>query len=129
MTECVMPDTSIVSITKRLWGACLSVALAGCAASMAQTPRVVWVSGDRAYVAFRDSTAFEPGDVVSFEHRGKTLATGTVASVERGEMAQVMVSSGSLGEPRKLEAIRVVPEYSGEHPLSLLRVGLPSASR
>ena len=129
MTGCVMPDTAIVSVSKCLWGLPLAIALAGCAAPMTQTPRVVWVSGDRAYVAFGDSTALEAGDVVSFERRGRTLATGTVARVERGEMAQVMVSSGSLGSGGELGRITIRADRSALAPRSLLRIGFPSRAR
>lgn len=123
-----MPDTSIVSMSKRIGGLLLVVALAGCAASMTQTPRVVWVTGDRAYVAFRDSTAFEPGDRLSFQRRGRTVATGTVSRVDRGEMAQVTLSSGSLGGESEFGRTTIAPDRSVLAG-SLLRIGLPASAR
>jgi hypothetical protein len=105
------------------------LALAGCAAPMTQTPRVVWQSGDRAYVALRDSTSLTAGDRVRFQLGDQTVAAGTVAQVVRGEMAQVELTSGSLGGERELAKVGVVVERAPFVPPSVLRIGLPSSAR
>ena len=106
-----------------------TLALAGCAAPMAQTPRVVWQNEGRAYVALRDSTSLAAGDRVRFLRGDRTVAAGTVAHMERGEMAQVELTSGSLGGERQLAQVGVVVERAPLVPPSVLRIGLPSSAR
>lgn len=103
--------------------------LAGCAAPLARVPRVVWVSGERAYVALRDSTSLEVGDRVRFQRAAKTVASGMVMHIEHGEIAQVTLTSGSVGGERELARTTVVAERSPLPAPSLLRIGLPSAAR
>jgi hypothetical protein len=124
-----MSDTWVVSGVRRLAALFLLLLCAGCAAPLAGTSRVVWVRENRAYVALRDSTALAAGDRVRFERGGKTVAGGIVTRIERGEMAQVTLTSGSLGEDRDLARTTVLPERSPLVAPSSLRVGLPSAAR
>lgn len=108
-----------------------SLCLTACAARgpASLTPKVVWVTGERAYVASRDSTALAPDDSVSFELRGKTIAIGTVSSVGQGEMATVAISSGSLAGERNFGRLRVVISRPLVKAPSLLRIGYPAARR
>jgi hypothetical protein len=109
--------------------AILAFVLAGCASPNSQMPRVVWLSGSRAYVALRDSTAVLAGDRVRFQRDGRTVASGIVARVEHGELAQVQVTSGPLGSERELLRTTVVVERASVAKPSTLRIGLPSAAR
>ena len=123
-----MSDTSPVSLLRPV-ATCLAVVLAGCAAPLAQGPRVVWVRENRAYVVLPDSTALASGDRVRFQRGAKTLANGTVTQVERGEMAQVTLTSGTLGVERDLARTTVLRERSPLTAPAVLRLGLPSAAR
>jgi hypothetical protein len=92
-------------------------------------PHVLWVRGDHVYASLPDSTFAEAGDRVTLRDRKKTLATGEVAEVIRGEVALVRIHSGSLEGVRKLDQVRLRFERAPLPPLEALRIGVPSARR
>jgi hypothetical protein len=92
-------------------------------------PRVLWVHGDHVYASLPDSASAAEGDRATFRDRKKTLATGEVAEVIRGEVAVIQVTSGSLAGVRKLDQVRLLFERAPLPPLGALRLGVPSARR
>jgi hypothetical protein len=108
-----------------------AVVLGGCAAHgpAAPGPHVVWVHGDHAYVASRDSLALATGDSLSFALGGRSIARGIVRSVGQGEMAAVAIASGSLAGVKDLGRLGVtaIPRRPGRP--TLLRIAYPSAKR
>src|SRR5437762_6985729 len=60
--------------------------------------RVIWVRGDRVYVASPDSLTLEPGTILAFKNRGKQVATGEVTAVHDGELIAAKLTSGSLAD-------------------------------
>lgn len=91
-------------------------------------PSLVWVRGDRAYVAAPDSLVLEPGDLLAFVSRGDTVATGTVARIHEDDLAVVRLATGSLGA-RRFDRVRVIASPATRRPLPKLSVGLPSPRR
>ena len=91
--------------------------------------KVVWIRGDRVYIASADSLALGEGDLLTFRSGSKELAKGTVVDVRDAAMAVARVTSGSLWNEKKLEKIRIVAEAAPLRPLAVLRVGCPSPSR
>ncbi len=91
--------------------------------------RVVWVHDQRVYLASPDSTAIEPGLVLSFVFRGKRIATGEVSQVYDRELACARLTSGSLESVKKLERLRLLAERPPVRPEPRLRVGCPSRGR
>ena len=105
----------------------------GAAGSAQAQPReleatVVWARPDRAYVAAPDS-ALDPGDLLTFEYRGKKIASGEVARVHDRELAVVVLTSGSLSPAKKLDRIRILAERPRLSALPVLRVGYPGRGR
>lgn len=92
-------------------------------------PRVIWVRGDHIYASLPDSASAAEGDRATFRDRKKTLATGEVDDVIRGEVAVVRVTSGSLAGVRKLDRVRLLFERAPLPALGALRLGVPSARR
>jgi hypothetical protein len=90
---------------------------------------VIWVRGDRVYIAAPDSTALEQGDLLTFEYRGQRIASGEVARVHDGELALAKLTSGSLKKAKKLDRLRILGERPRLPALPLLRVGYPAERR
>ena len=91
--------------------------------------KVVWVKGDRVYIASAESLVLDEGDLLTFRSGSKELAKGSVVDVRDAAMAVARVTSGSLQSERKLEKVRIVMEPAPLRPLAVLRVGCPSPSR
>jgi hypothetical protein len=91
--------------------------------------QVLWASAERAYVVLAESTAVEPGTVLTFEDGGATIATGEVAVAYEGQLVAVSITSGSLAKVRSLPAVRIRAEPPSIRPLSLLRIGYPAPGR
>ena len=129
----VTPDTGLLR-RRNVVIACAIAALAVIlppVSTAAPEPRatVIWIRGDRAYVAMPDSSSVEPGDAATFRERDRLLASGEVISVIRGEVALVQLRSGSLERVRKMERVRVALERPPLAPRTTLRIALPSAAR
>jgi len=90
---------------------------------------VVWVRGDRVYVASEAPLALEEGDLLTFRSHGKEIASGRVVDVHDEAMIVAALTSGSLRKEKKLEKIRIVAQRPPVRPLSSLRVGCPSELR
>ncbi|HKQ20015.1 MAG TPA: hypothetical protein VJW75_09750, partial [Candidatus Eisenbacteria bacterium] len=113
-----------------LAGAALSFSLRPADAAPTELDaKVVWVKGDRVYIASADSLALDQGDLLTFRSGSKELARGAVVDVRDAAMAVARVTSGSLGNEKKLEKIRIMMEPAPLRPLAVLRVGCPSPSR
>jgi hypothetical protein len=113
--------------------ALLALALALPAAARGQ-PReiaatVVWVSGDRCYVAARDSSALAPGLLLTLEDHGRTKATGVISGVADRTLAVVRITSGSLARVKKPQRLKVWIETPVVGPLPRLTVGVPQGAR
>lgn len=91
--------------------------------------RVVWVRGDRVYIAAHDSLALEPGDLLTFLSHGKAIATGEVTSVPDGTLALARLTSGSLLREKRLERLRVHAARPSGRAGSALRIGHPAPPR
>lgn len=106
--------------------------LAGASSVAAPTElkaKVVWVRGDRVYVASAESLAVEEGDLLTFRSGKKEIAAGPVADVRDPAMIVASLTSGSLRKEKKLDKIRIFAERPPLRPLPMLRVGCPSPSR
>ena len=93
------------------------------------TAEVILVCERNVYVALRDSLPPLRNDRVIFRRRKETLATGLVNSTLNGELAVVLVISGSMAKVRKLAKVEVWFERSQMPPRPVLRVGYPATSR
>lgn len=129
-----MTDTETTLETRNARPALLIAALLLIAAFPAQavepTPldaRVVWVRGQHAYMAARDSLTLAPFSRVTFTLKSKPIATGEVERLVDGAMAVARITSGSLDGARHLDRVRVVAEPPRGP--RLLRVGYPSGKR
>jgi hypothetical protein len=90
--------------------------------------RVVWVRGDRVYVATRDSAALAGADRLRF-HRGKRpVATAVIIAMPDPWLAIALVDSGSLTLVDHLDRLDVLGENRSGR-LARLRVGYPSRRR
>jgi hypothetical protein len=91
--------------------------------------RVVWVRGDRIYVASPDSVALEPGMILTFTDRGKKVATGEVTAVHDREMIVAKLTSGSLVKVKHPDKLQITADRPVLRAPPLLRVGYPAAGR
>jgi hypothetical protein len=91
--------------------------------------RVVWVRGDRVYVASPDSVALEPGMILTFTDRGKRVATAEVSAVQNEELISAMLTSGSLAKVRHLDRLQITADRPDLSAPPRLRVGYPAAGR
>jgi hypothetical protein len=109
------------------------LALAASAPSLAAPieleAKVVWVRGDRVYVASAESLALQEGDLLRFRAGKKEIATGAVVDVRDPAMIVASLASGSFAKQKKLEKIRILAERPALPRYSFLRVGCPSPSR
>jgi len=90
---------------------------------------VVWVRGDRVYVASAESLALQEGDLLRFQAGKKEIATGAVVDVRDPAMIVASLASGSFAKQKKLEKVRIFAERPALRRFSFLRVGCPSSSR
>jgi hypothetical protein len=90
--------------------------------------RVVWVRGERVYLATADSTALIPGRHVDvLEHR-RVLAGAEVDRRFDATLVVARITSGSLDHARHLDRLVVrAGAAPAAPPLVRLRVGLPTA--
>lgn len=110
----------------------IGIPLAGRGDSGSAPVKVVLVRERHVYLALRDSLALRSGDRVTFRYRKDDLAHGLVTGTLHGELAEVMIQTGSLTKvkPKDLGRIEVlVAERSQLASRALLRVGYPSAAR
>jgi hypothetical protein len=110
-------------------GVLLCLSGIGCAGSSAHGARVLWVRGDRVYVAWPDSAAPEPGTALTFRERGKSAASGEITAVHDGALIAAKLTAGSLANAKHLDRIEVVAERPDLRAPTLLRVGYPSPAR
>lgn len=99
------------------------------AAQVELKAKVVWVRGERVYVASAESLEVEEGDLLRFRVRGKEIAAGKVVDVRDAAMIVGSLTSGSFRKQKKLEKVRIFAERPPLLPLRLLRIGCPSPSR
>lgn len=90
---------------------------------------MVWVRGDRVYIASPDSLALEPGMILTFMDRGKKVATGEVTAVHDRVLIAAKLTSGSLVKVKHLERLQITADRPVLRAPSLLRVGYPAAGR
>jgi hypothetical protein len=91
--------------------------------------RVLWLSGDRLYLASVDSVALENGMRLTFTKRGKPVASAWIERVVDGHMiaARLLETNASaLRKPEQLE-VRVSPASPAAP--ATLRVGIPGRER
>lgn len=91
--------------------------------------KVVWVRGDRIYVASAESLALQEGDLLRFRAGKKEIAAGTVVDIRDAAMIVASLTSGSFRKEKKLEKLRILAERPALQRYSFLRVGCPSPSR
>ena len=91
--------------------------------------RVIWVQGDRAYLASKDSLWLGPGAGLRFQENGKEIATGEVTAVHNATLIVALITSGSLKAVKRLDRLRVTSERDIVKPVAVLRVGYPSHKR
>jgi len=114
------------------WCALLLCALAPIGAARAAPTlhaTVLWARGERVYLAASDSAGVEPGTTLSFEYRGKTVATGEVTAVANGELITARLTGGSLQKVKKLDRVRVTASRPPIRPAPVLTIGYPSPDR
>lgn len=147
-----MSDTTAVSVTQqapRVAGSGRSSGLAAVATLLllvalpgltpaepaALDARVVWVRGDRAYIAARDSLSLLPFSRLTFTLKSKPVATAEVERAVDGGMVVARVTSGSLAGVKHLDRLRVAAEAPDRSlrleqiKVRLRRVGYPSPKR
>jgi len=89
--------------------------------------RVVWVNGDRAYLAAPDSIAVQKGARLVFLSGTKPVAAGEVSDVLDRSVVRARITSGVLAGRKHLERLRILAE-----PLRTpqrVRVGFPTSGR
>jgi hypothetical protein len=94
--------------------------------------RVVWVRGDRVYLASlgpNDSLEVRAGDRLTFVVDRKSVAAGEVARVYERDLGMARLTSGSLEQVKKLDRLRVLWTRPALSPRPVLRVGCPSRAR
>jgi hypothetical protein len=128
------PQAARVRALPLLAALALAALAASAAARAAAQPRAIdaralWVRADRVYVAAADSGAISRGMRLTFVERGKPRAAGEVVRVVDGVLAVTRLDSGSLERVRRLDRVRVLAEPPRVEPVTLLRVGFPSARR
>jgi len=102
--------------------------LAG-AAPVELKAKVVWVRGERVYVASAESLAVEEGDVLRFRVGGKEIAAGTLIEARDEAMIVASLTSGSFRKQKKLEKVRIFAERPPLPAFTSLRIGCPSRTR
>jgi hypothetical protein len=91
--------------------------------------RVVWVRGERVYVASPDSLAPGYGAQLTFLARGKPVASGEVVRVVDSTLSVANLTSGSLARVKEKDLGRLrILSAPAQGPHSL-RVGYPSRKR
>jgi hypothetical protein len=103
-----------------------------CALTVAAEPapldaRVVWVRGQHAYIASRDSLTLRPSYLLTFVLKSKIIATGEAERIVDGGMLVARITSGSLAGVKHLDRLRILAEPPRGP--RLLRVGCPSGMR
>jgi carboxypeptidase family protein len=91
--------------------------------------RVIWVQGDRLFLASQDSLWLGPGAGLRFQNGGKEIATAEVTAVHNAVLIAARITSGSLRGVKRLDRIHVTSERDIVRPVSALRVGYPSRRR
>lgn len=128
-----MPDTEVRRTRRGLAVALLALAILVAASrshpAQPPPPRVLWARADHVYVALPDGGDAQEGDSVAFFDRGKPVASGRVASIVRGEMAVVALTSGSFDRVKKIDRVRVALTRPPFARGSSLRVALPGEGR
>jgi len=100
---------------------------AGVPAGVPIDARVVWVEGDRVYLASPDSIAVQRSMRITFLSRGKPIAEGEVSEVLDRSVARARITSGAISDTKHLERLSILAE-----PLPaprLLRIGYPASPR
>jgi hypothetical protein len=95
--------------------------------ALAVDARVVWVSGDRVYLAARDSIALQPAMRLTLLDGDRLVATAEVSAVLDRALARARLLSGVLADTRHLDRLRILAEPPRAP--ALLRVGYPAPGR
>ncbi|MBI1796413.1 MAG: hypothetical protein HYR74_05110 [Candidatus Eisenbacteria bacterium] len=110
-------------------GALIVGSPAGIAAkSDASAARVIWVRGDRVYIAAPDSATLDPGQHVDLLDHGRAIAGAEVERRLDAAIVVTRVTSGSLDRVKHVDRldVRVAPAIAPAPP-ARLRVGIPNA--
>jgi hypothetical protein len=91
--------------------------------------KVLWVRGDRIYVACPDGMTIDPTTKLTFRDRDKTVATGTVTSMIEGEFVVARLTWGSLDKVKRLDRLEITADPPEVRVPSLLRLGYPASGR
>lgn len=89
--------------------------------------RVVWVDGDRVYLASPDSLAVQRAMRLTFLSRGKPIAQGEVSEVLDRSLARARITSGAISDTRHLDRLSIFAEPPRAP--RLLRIGYPASER
>ncbi len=90
---------------------------------------IVWTQGDRIYIAAPDSLKLEPGTLLTFQDKKKTVATGEVLSLFEQTFVVAKLTSGSFKKTKHPDRLAVVAEPRHPRAPVKLRVGYPSSRR
>lgn len=112
-----------------LSGAALLAAIVAPSHAGSSSATLVWVHGDRAYVAAEDSAAWAPGKRVAVLHDADTAAVGVITGVLDGRLTSVLLTRGTIDPSRPLAYWSVEVERSSLVAPTLLRIGLPAHAR
>jgi len=99
------------------------------ASAAPRSATLVWIEGDRAYLAARDSGAWAIGERVAVLRGADTAAVGEITGVLDGHLAAMRVMRGAIDASRPLAEWHVVMAPAVLAAPRLLRIGLPSHAR
>lgn len=126
---------TVANLTRR-WTWVLVAAIAALGAQQARGDsfllvhaNVVWVQGNRVYIASRDSVTFPPATQLSFRYRDNIVAIGEVTAVYQSELIAAVVTSGSLGKVKQFNKVEITARPPEFRPPTLIRVGYPAPGR
>lgn len=105
----------------------IAVLIAG--AGIRVPAHIVWTQGDRIYLAAPDSVKLEPGTLLTFQDKKKSVATGEVLSVVEQTFIVAKLTSGSFKKIKHPDRLAVVAEPKRPKAPAKLRVGYPSPKR
>lgn len=88
--------------------------------------KLVWIQGNRAYIASDDSLPLLPGSRLEFRYRHKIIAHGEVEAVYEDELVAAGVI-GSFEKVKRLDQVEITALPF--QPPSSIRIGYPAAGR
>jgi len=107
----------------------ISIAALTTAAGTRIPAHIVWTQGNRIYLAAPDSLRLEPGTMLTFQDKKKTVATGEVLNVFEQTFVVANLTSGSFKKIKHPDRLAVVAEPKPPKAPPKLRIGYPSSNQ